>query len=85
MLSIICVIKSRAGSGEQGGNRSMYKLEFLSQLLFIDIYFHNACKNTFEYKQHKATLKKMQKERTILDKVLVLVKPHTCAASHEDV
>ena len=82
MLSTICVIKSRAGSGEQRGNRSMYKLKFLSQLLFIDIYFHNACRNTFEYKQHKATLKKRQKERTILDKVLGLYSSSRTHAPH---
>ena len=50
----------------------MYKLEFLLQCFLIDVYFHNACRNTFEYKQHKATLKKMQKKRTIFDKVLGL-------------
>ena len=50
----------------------MYKLEFLVQCILIDVYFHNACRNTFEYKQHKATLKKMQKERTFFDKVLGL-------------
>ena len=60
----------------------MYKLKFLSQLLFIDIYFHNACRNTFEYKQHKATLKKMQKKRTIFDKVLGLYSSSRTHAPH---
>lgn len=60
----------------------MYKLKFLSQLLFIDIYFHNVCRNTFEYKQHKATLKKMQKKRTIFDKVLGLYSSSRTHAPH---
>lgn len=66
----------------RGGNRSMYKLEFLVQCLLIDVYFHNACRNTFEYKQHKATLKKMQKERTFFDKVLGLYSSSRTHAPH---
>lgn len=59
-----------------------YKLEFLLQCLLIDVYFHNACRNAFEYKQHKATLKKMQKERTFFDKVLGLYSSSRTHAPH---
>ena len=60
----------------------MYKLKFLVQCLLMDVYFRNACRNTFEYKQHKATLKKMQKKRTILDKVLGLYSSSRTHAPH---
>ena len=60
----------------------MYKLEFLLQCFLIDVYFHNACRNTFEYKQHKATQKKMQKERTFFDKVLGLTSTSRTHAPH---
>ena len=60
----------------------MYKLEFLVQCILIDVYFHNACRNTFEYKQHNATLKKMQKERTFFDKVLGLYSSSRTHAPH---
>ena len=60
----------------------MYKLEFLLQCFLIDVYFHNACRNTFEYNQHKATQKKMQKERTFFDKVLGLTSTSRTHAPH---
>ena len=51
----------------------MYKLEFLLQCFLIDVYFHNACRNTFEYKQHKATF---------FDKVLGLYSSSRTHAPH---
>ena len=45
---------------------------FLFQGFFVDLYFRFSCRSAFEYRQHKATLKKMQKERTFLERVLGL-------------
>lgn len=60
----------------------MNKLVFLCQGLFIDVYFRNTCREAFEYKQHKATLKKMHKERTIFEKVLGLYSLSRTHAPH---
>ena len=60
----------------------MNKLVFLCQGLFIDVYFRNTCREAFEYKQHKATLKKMHKERTIFEKVLGLYSSSRTHAPH---
>ena len=60
----------------------MNKLVFLWQGLFIDVYFRNTCREAFEYKQHKATLKKMHKERTIFEKVLGLYSSSRTHAPH---
>lgn len=55
---------------------------FFLQGLFVDLYFRVSCRNAFEYRQHKATLKKMQKERTTFAKVLGLYSSSRTHAPH---
>ena len=55
---------------------------FFLQGLFVDYYFRVSCRNAFTYKQHKATLKKMQKERTTFAKILGLYSSSRTYAPH---
>lgn len=55
---------------------------FIVLWLLIDVCWRAGCREAFEYKQHKATLKKLRKERTVPAKILGLYSSKRTHAPH---